>query len=387
MATRRRDLARCVNDLVRAATPDAEPRRLQRAVQETLDAFDRAPREARDGAVRAIGRALAKKDGHGAHVLALTLGALVEGGASPETAWPALARGLPTLLDGATAFVAAAIAAAKDDVVENALGTAGAVVALAMPREAAAFEALPSRCLAAVACLTRSKSLRAKARRDDALLASAWPLSDAVDEVGALVQAMRVLDDAPVLVLAPDAAAGWRFVADGLASNLDLYVLLADALFADAKKARLPGKRIDPKALAVLRGETSPKKPPRVTFPFELLPWTAMRRDGSLPETAGSLSLDDVPADIPALGAERVVLVRAAALGPVLVEPTFEALRPRLRLVEVLAPGEVLRALVALAGAMPTTPSHPEPPQAMPGRATESGPRRRRRPRPGDEQA
>lgn len=336
-----------------AATPDSEPRHLQRAVQATLDAFDRAPPEARESAVRAIGRALGKTDGRGAHVLSLTLGALVESGAPPEVAWPALGRDLVALLDGATAFVTAAIRASKEDVVERALETASPAIARQRPREAAAFAALPSRCLAAVACLTRSKRLRAKLRRDGALVASAWPLSDAIGEVGVLVQAIRILDDATILVLAPDAGAGWRFAADGLASNLELYVLLADVLLGDPKKARLAGKRIDARAVSAVRGDASARKPPSVTFPFQLLPWNAVRRDGSLPPPgeASALLLEDVPADIPALRDERIALVQAARLGPVAVEPTFESVHPGLRLVEELAPGEVLRTMVALSKA------------------------------------
>jgi hypothetical protein len=340
-----------VEDLVHAATPEREPRHLKRAVQATLDAFGRTPPRARESAVRAIGRALAKTDGRGANVLSLTLGALVERGAPPEVAWPSLGRDLVALLDGATAFVTEAIRASKDDVVESALEAAGAALAHNKPRKAAALAALPSRCLAGVACLTRSKKLRAKVRRGGALVASAWPLSDAIGEVGALVQAIRILDDATILVLAPDAGAGWRFAADGLASNLELYALLADALLGDPKKAPLAGKRIDAKALSAVRGDASPKRPPRVKFPFQLLPWTAVHRDGSLPppEEASALSFEDMPADIPALRDEQIVLVQAATLSPVPVEPTFASVRPSLRLVEELALGDVLRTMITLA--------------------------------------
>ncbi len=372
-----RELPRCVEDLVRLATPQTNPRELQVIVQEILDAFDDASKNTRDAAIKSIGRALGKAEGRGAQVLCLTLGALVEVGASPELAWPSVARDLGDLIDRATAFAIAAIKQAKDDHVETAIEAIGSEVAKKKPREAAAWNALPSRCLAAVACLTRSKKLRAKARKDDKLLASSWLMSDVVSEVGVFLQALRILDDATLLVLAPAIGAGWRFAIDSMPSNIDLHVLLADALIGDPKKGKLPGKRIDPKAIAVVQNGTSPKKPPVVTFPFHLVSWTAVESDGSLPPANPRMRehwiwLEDLPADMPMFGNERLVLLQEPAQDrPVAVEPTFEAVRPELRMVEALSPGAVVRIMITLAQAAAKVRSEkPDPSKKRRPRAT-----------------
>jgi hypothetical protein len=369
-----RELARCVEHLVRAATPDANPRELQDTVEEVLNAFDEAPASAREAAVRSIAKALGKGEGRGAQILSLTLGAVVEGGASPELAWPAISRDLHTTMEGAVEFAKAAFKSVKT---EAAARAAIASVEKRKPKAAAAWSSLPSRCLAAVACLTRSKGLRAKTRKDKELVAAAWSLSEVVPEVGVMLQAIRILDDTTLLVLAPGLGLGWHIAIDAIPSNLELYVLLADAIGGrkepGADREGLSGKRIDPKAVAVIKGGPAPKKPPVATFPFELVAWTAVRGDGSLAPAHdrhdhdhdhGSHDHDHdeipvagVPADIPMLGEQRVVLVRKAVVPErVEVEPTFEAVRPELSVIQTLAPGDVVRTMITLAQAAASEP-------------------------------
>lgn len=363
-----RELARCVEHLVRAATPDANPRELQDTVEEVLNAFDTAPANAREAAVRSIAKALGKAAGRGAQILSLTLGALVEGGASAELAWPAVSRDLHTTMAGATEFATAAF---KSAMTEAAARAAIATVEKRKPKEAAAWSSLPSRCLAAVACLTRSKALRAKIRADEELLAAAWALSEVVPEVSVLLQAIRILDDATILVLAPGLGLGWQVAVDGIASNLELYVLIADEIGGrkepGAERDGLSGKRIDPKAVAVIKGGPSPKKAPIASFPFELVAWTAVRGDGSIAPAHDhhdhqhddhhdhdhdAIPIGGDPADIPMVGDQRVVLLRRSATDQrVEIEPTFEAVRPELAVLQTLAPGDVVRTMITLAQA------------------------------------
>jgi len=158
------DLKTSVKDLVTAATSEVDPKALRSRVEAVLGAFDDADEKPRAAAVKTIGDALGKVQGRGAQVLALALGALVEGGASPEAAWPAASKGLAAILEQATAFAHAAVATSGEDELEHALEKSGAAVAAKMPTEGAAWKAVPARCLAAVACLTRSKEARAIAR-------------------------------------------------------------------------------------------------------------------------------------------------------------------------------------------------------------------------------
>ena len=295
--------------------------------------------------------------------LSLALGALVESGASPELAWPAVGKDLAGLLDQATAFASAAVKHAKDEHVDTAIESSGAAVAKKKPREGEAWKALPSRCLAAVACLTRSKKLRKRAGKDETLLEAAWPLSDVVSEVGYLLQALRIVDDETFLVLAPDARRGWRVTVDAMPSNAELYILLADALLGDGKPgskargpARLPGKRPDPKAVAAIHeGAHPPKSASSVKLPFHLVAWTAVEEGGSLPpadphETDHWIWMEGIPADIPpGAGKERVVLLQDAPYPrSIPVAPSFDSLRPEVRIAGELSADEVDRAMLTL---------------------------------------
>jgi hypothetical protein len=346
------DLPGSVADLVRAATTDAEPRQLRATVEKVLGAFPGASAQARDGAVSAIARALSKAQGAGAQVLALALGALVEAGASAELAWPAISRDLVRLLDNATAFAAAALQKSKELDVDVAIEKA-VDLAKKQPAEAMAWRSLPSRCLAAIPCLTHSKAVRAKARTEDALLAAAWPLSDAIPEVGYFLQALRIVDDETLLVLAPAAGRGWRVAIDSIPSNAELYVLLADALARDPAAQRVVGKRPDAKVLTAIREGTAPKRPlPAVALRFELLAWTAVGADGSVASDPSEhrIDADGLPAEIPPLGNERVVLLQEASdTRPITIPPPFEGLHPTLEVTSELSSSDVVRAMVKIA--------------------------------------
>jgi hypothetical protein len=371
------DLARAVDALVDAAAREVEPRALKTTVEKVLVAFDEAAEDARNSALRTIGRALAKVEGRGAQILSLAIGALVEGGASPEVAWPAVGPDLIGLLHRATAFAAAAVKQAGDEHVDTAIESAGAAVAKKKPREAAAWKALPSRCLAAVACITRSKALRTRVRKDHKLQEAAWALSDVVSEVGYLLQALRIIDDEILLVLAPEAGRGWRVTVEAMPSNAELYILLADTLLGDPKRGRLPGKRPAPKLVTAIRDGAPPKGASSAKVPFHLVAWTAVEADGSLPPadphaTDHWIPMEGIPWDIPkGPFKERVVLIQnAPSSRSVPGAPSFESLRPDVRLTETLSPDEVERTMLKLGEAAAkikrgpaTTPARTAPPK------------------------
>ncbi len=369
------DLARAVDALVGAATSHVDPRGLKPIVQKVLDGFHDAKKSEQDAALRTLGRALGKVDGRGAQILSLALGALVEGGASPELAWPAVSQDLTGLLERATAFASAVVKRAKDHHLDAAIEHSGAAVAKKMPGEAEAWKASPSRCLAAVACLTRSKKLRARARKNESLAEACWPLSDAVAEIGYLLQALRIVDDEILLVLAPEAGLGWRVAVDAMPSNAELYVLLADLIVGDPKKRRLRGKRPDPKAIAAIHAGTEPpKSASSVVVPFHLVAWTALGPDGSVTptdpdDTDHSIPVEGIPADIPTgPGKQRVVLVQDAPRArPIPIAPSFEAFCSSARIVGELSAEEVEQTLLKLGkAAAKTHPAKAHPAEAPP---------------------
>lgn len=251
------DLKRATADLVQSATSEVDPKVLRPKVEALLAAFDGAAKPGRLTAVKAIGTALGKVEGRGAQVLALALGALVEEGASAEAAWPAASKNLSAILEQATAFAHAVATAARDNDLESAMSTAGPMVAAMMPAEGEAWKAVPARCLAAVACLARSKEARIAARKEKALAESAWELSDAIAEVGALLHALRVLDDVTILVVAPETKKGWKISVEGISTNAELYLLIGELL----------EQKVDAKVVAALRAGEAPKKK-SVTLPF-----------------------------------------------------------------------------------------------------------------------
>jgi hypothetical protein len=347
------DLSRAVDKLVETASSGAKGKALQKAVSAVVDAFDASNAQAAKAALAKLDASVGGATGHASQVLQLTIGALVEAGAPPEAAWPALSRELESALEGATRFAMACAQAAKTPHVETALEKAGAKIAKKAPADAGAWEALPSRCLAAVACLTRSAEVRAAARKQ-ALLETAYPLEDAVAEVGYLTQALRVLDDMEIIVLHPELERGFRVRVSEIGSNGELFVLLADAVIGDPKKGFLPGDKFDRRAIEALTGDAEAPKGSALVAPFNYVAWTGLRAGGALPEASEIeehwIWFEGVPADIPEYDGTRVVLLQDAPFPRMLpMERSFEALAPNVEIVEKIA-GPATKKLLASMG-------------------------------------
>jgi len=346
------DLAHAVDALVETATSGAKGKPLQKAVSAVVDAFDAADAKAARAALKKLDVSLEHSEGHASQVLQLTIGALVEAGAPADAAWPSVARELEAALEGATRFATTCAKTAKTPHVESALAKAGAKVAKKMPDEAAAWQALPSRCLAAVACLTRSKKVRAAARKQG-LAEKAYALEDAVAEVGYLSQALRILDDAAVIVLHPALGRGFRLKASEIGSNAELFVLLVDAILAD-KKSGLPGDRFDARAVAALTSDAEAPKGIALVAPFNFVSWDALAPNGTLPPAQEIedhwLWFEGAPSDIPEHGGVPVILLQDAPYPRMLpLERTFEGLRPVVKVEERLSGQAVKKLLGTLA--------------------------------------
>ena len=324
-----------VENLVRIATSEqSDEKALRAAVTKVLKLFDPKKQEDVKKTIAVLDRGAREADGRAAQVLSLALGALVEAGASPERAWITIGRDLAGSLNRATRFARACTERAGTPHVDSAMETAFSEVAMERPTDAAAWLGLPARCLAAVACLTRSRKLRKKVRSTDALAKAVYPLEDAVAEVGFLSLALAVADDEPILVVHPESQRALRVVANDVATNVELFVLLADTVGGTGKNAILGGKRPDARALASIRGEaTGKKRPPAVRLPFDALALGALRPDGTIDadDHEHEIPFAGVPSQIPPFQGDRVVLLRAATHSdPLIAEPTFDALRPSL---------------------------------------------------------
>lgn len=339
--------------MIETARSGAKGKALQKVVSAVVDAFDASDAKAAKAALAKLDASVAGAEGHASQVLQLTIGALVEAGAPPDAAWPAVARELQAALEGATRFAMACAQAAKTPHVETALAKAGAKIAKKSPADAAAWEAVPSRCLAAVACLTRSAKVRAAARKQG-LLETAYPLEDAVAEVGYLTQALRVLDDTEIVVIHPELERGFRVSISEIGSNAELFVLLGNAVIGDPKKGFLPGDKFDPRAIAALTGDAAPPKGSALVAPFNFVAFTGLDADRSLPEASEIedhwIWSEGVPADIPEHDGTRVVLLHDAPFPRMLpMERAFDALSPRVDVVEKIPAAAVQKLLGSMA--------------------------------------
>lgn len=347
------DLRTATTRLVEAALETASEAAQRRAVGDVLAAFEKsAPAEFKT-AISVLGGGLSKTQGRGTQVLYLTLGALVESGGSAEVAWPVVGRGLRERLKHAGEFARALLKRAPEDGDDEAFATVATDLARARPRDAAAWQELPSHCLAALACLTRSAKIRKAIRKDGAVVETTLALADAVDEAGLLALAIQLLEDEEVIAYHPASKRAFRFVVGEVATNAELAVLIAASLFADKTSGVPATDKLDPKALETLRGERpAGAKPKELPIPFDLAPFTALRSDGTLPPAHDAkghhhhdhlASPEGAPGDFPLLGGKRFFVIERAAHEMALpAEPTLPALRPR-----VVAKGQVPAAALA----------------------------------------
>jgi len=329
-------LAKAVERLVAATTKGEKDAAIRKAVNDVLETFDAADTKDAKTALTILESGIAAAQGRSAQVLNLALGALVEGGAPPELAWPAASRGLVRALDEATAFAKVCVEKSGEQLVDDAIAAVGEAMVKKHPQAAAAWASLPSRCLSAIACLTRSKKLRDAELASGNLGDAVYALEDAVEEVGFLSQALRILDDT-IVVLHPESGRAFRLEVGDLSSNIELYVLAMDALVGGGK---IEGARPDPRAVKVLQDpENLPKKPPTVTTSFHLAPWPGLEE----------LWLDGSPFDLPQQGGERVVVIEDSDHAHVVtVEPSFPALRPKVKVTGELAKPAAAKLFKAL---------------------------------------
>jgi hypothetical protein len=303
-----KDLLAAVDRLVEVATHDGDDRALRSAVNGVVRVFDAADARKTSTAIDRIAAGVRRSDGRAAQVLHLTLGALVEGGASPELAWPAIVEGLETLLHQASRFADACLERARDAAIDEALASAAMEVAERRPRDAAAWRETPSRCLAAVACLTRSRTLRKNVRGDTALVEATIPLAEAIDEVGLLLQLLRMLDDEPFVVIHAEEKRGFRIVLRDVASNAELLVLLAGPLFGKKTNTKL--------AAALAKGKS-------VSLETSLAFDTTVRGD----------LIDGVPADFPERNGAHVIVLHSVPARALAIDPSFVGLTPTIDVV------------------------------------------------------
>jgi hypothetical protein len=336
------DLGLAVKHLVEKTTTGGKDWELRQAVDGVLHAFKPKDAKGTAAAMALLGKGVKASEGRAAQVLLLALGALVESGAPPELAWPAIEHGLVATLDGAVKYANACLDRVDHLALEEAAKSEREPVKKKMPKETAAWDLLRSKCMAATACLTRSHTLREKVRASGKLMKAADPLVDYVDEVTAFSRVLRIVHDEPLLVIHLEQRKGWRFTIRDLSTTTELYVLLLDAIVGDPAKGLLKAKRPNPKAVVTVKDpDNAPKETAMLDVPFHTVAWTGLLPDGTLPDPKSDdvehhnwVWLEGVPAEIPPFEGERVILLQGPVMKrdvevPVPYDALFPTLKPR----------------------------------------------------------
>jgi hypothetical protein len=264
-----------------------------------------------EGAARALDLCLALmsrglvtvKDHRRAALGAMVTGALVEMGADPTPATLALTTVLSRILPPMSRLHQGANPA--DD-----------------PEAAQAWEAMGTLYRPAVAILSPSANARKMAREQ---LGDGTAVLEHHDAGGAYVwRLLRVLDDEPLKVVHEAQGASARVRLCGVADNLQLQVLLMDALSNQGVLA-CPSPDLD--WLAVAQGLAPQQISGTVTGAW------------NLSSPAGPVPLDGDPADIPAVDGERILMLQDADPRPTWHNGRMFATLPARVTVEETIPG------------------------------------------------
>jgi hypothetical protein len=347
------ELASKVEELVRISLP--QPKRVKdwelgNAVRAVMAAYDNEDTKGIKTSIKLLDAGLQKaKEERAQEILRLALGVLVEAGAPAELAWPTAERGFMETLKLATRYADIALDEQDTPSITEAIRFGGHPFELEHPKEFAAWKSLQSRALLAVACVAHSAKLRAHVMKNQLDLVNACEgLELDIEPLLFFRQLARVLPDQTMLAIHPGQRRGVRVEVKEVATNLELYVLLADAVLGDPKKGFIEGRRPNAKAIKMVTDPTyAPKENPEVTLPFHLSNWTVVNTDGTLPDPADQrpqnwIGYEGVPLEIMPFEGERVLLFQKPMMPRALpVEGTFDTLTPRVTVKSKLSGSEI----------------------------------------------
>ena len=300
-----------------------------------------------------------------AGILGLCCGAMVEAGGNPQITIAEIVDRLPETMTRAQKF-ADACRDAADEAVAVVVRTEGGTEEIEpyggdpvadfgdqvrehYPDEANAFHALDPLGLGAIAMMSRSPAIRSLVhQRQPDLLDQALGLAPVHPRASFLAMMLRVLDHAPLLAIHPELRRGYMLEMFGIATNFELYILVADALIGEQAGGWLPGERPDPRIAAACRNEPITPGAESTIGAYNLWNWTALRPDSTLPsdgQFAGSehwVWLEGVPADIRPFEDLRVVLLGPSPYARILqAGRCFRDMPADLRVTRVLPDAEV----------------------------------------------
>lgn len=363
------NLFAAIDALIKCATASGSMDDLQKAIGGVHDVLESASPEERNESLRRLNAALPKMHPFPACKAAMTCGAIVEFGGDPQITGLGLFPLLLNTLAGAAKFLqlcedkARADGLLKDGDDDDAPSSDELfqkyIRTIYQENPAAAFAAMGEQdiSLAVIAHLSRSKQLRAEARRIPKLLQQSLAY-DRACRAGHrfLTKMLLVLDDEPMLVLDTDQNKGFKITFSGIPDNFTLHTCLMGTLIGDPREGWIEAIDFDLESVRRAMGHICGDNAPSLTGAFNLWNWTGLQPDGTLPaeqfENTHWIWNEGVPADIAPFDGMRVVI-----LGPPPYERhwrgglLFSGLVPELTITEKLPESAVKEWLQKLAAA------------------------------------
>jgi hypothetical protein len=257
-------------------------------------------------------------------LVAMACGAIVEHGADPLlVVHPVLDR-LRETLEPAALFIGALHDAARDagdedEDLDTLLERYASQVGPTRRKQGNAFGSLDLLWRPACTLIASSPEARRIYRGDADLIRGVRTLVDDHSGIAYLWELLQVLDGEDLLVIDPALQRGYEVMISGIADNFQLHTLLADALIGNPAEGWLSGTRPDPQVVVLARDvsqEDAGSEHLSAEGAFNMLNWTALLADGTLP--AGMAARDHwiwgegVPADILPFEGTRIVLLGPA---------------------------------------------------------------------------
>jgi hypothetical protein len=314
-------IARFINVVL---SVEADPRVMQVAASNVCGTIAGTEAKMLDDGLRGLSEAIASAELPGAAVAAICCGAIVENGGNPDIALGNTLDRLQEALIQAQLFAEACENAEgdaepiEDEEPPELVEKHGEQVAEWMPENALAFQAVEPLGMGAIAMLSRSPTGRKMTRRQFAdVRGLADDLAPYHERAHYLAQILSVLDGELLIVLHPEQRKGYRVRIDGVATNFELFVLLAHALIGDPTQGWLAGERPDPVVVAVCRDQPAElAADAAATGSFNFWNWHALRADETLPQPGEAsdtwIWMEGTPADIAEFEGQRIVLLGPA---------------------------------------------------------------------------
>lgn len=281
--------------------------------------------------------AVAEADPFQAARLALLCGSLVEAGGDPTLTVGPLVDRLPLLLTGA-AYTLDRLAEGDDPEVLFHLD----------PDAVKSWKAVRYFVLAAMAMLARDAAARQRARAIPELRAALKVIAPHDTDARFLTLTLDLCDGVELLVLHPGQEKGFRVGLEAIATNGHLFTLLQGTLIGDPKAGLLDAPPPDEAVVGVAAGLILPDQHVGDRALFHYYDWSAVDGDPAVSELhlGATLWTDGRPEEIAEFEGTRILVLGPPTFGyrgwDSTLFPLFhDALRPRVRVVEVLSPEQV----------------------------------------------